>query len=53
MAAISGRTAVVKVEYTDAKGNRVTKVFPNAYSARSFYVVKDKAGANPVVHKAT
>lgn len=48
---ISTRTAQVKIEYTDAKGNRVTKDFPNAYKARSFYAAKDKAGASPKVLK--
>jgi hypothetical protein len=38
------------VEYT-AKGIRVRKTFPDAFSAKRFYVLKFKAGADPKVKR--
>lgn len=45
---ISNRSPSVYVEYT-AKGERVRKLFIDPYKARSFYVAKLKAGAQPKV----
>lgn len=53
MAAISGRTAPCKVEYTNSKGERVAKQFDNAYKARRFYCLQDKLGKNPKVLRFT
>jgi hypothetical protein len=50
MAAISGRSPAVKVEY-DARGERRSKVFSNPYEARRFYTAKLKANANPAVKR--
>lgn len=51
MAAISNRSPEVKVEYTAANGQRVAKLFKDAYAARRFYTAKAMAGANPEVRK--
>jgi hypothetical protein len=40
----------VTIEYTN-RGRRVVKVFQNAYSARRFWILKDKQGRNPKVKK--
>lgn len=39
----------VAVEFTDNTGKRVRRVFTDAYQARCFYALQDKAGRNPKV----
>ncbi len=48
---VNRQPIAVYVEYT-AHGKRVSKLFPNAAKAKSFYVAKDKAGASPKVIRA-
>lgn len=48
MVAISARTPSVCVEY-DCRGKRSRKTFPDAHSAKRFYVAKYKSGHNPRV----
>ena len=42
----------VVIEY-DAKGERVTKEFKDAYTSRRFYVTKDREGKHPKIVSAT
>jgi hypothetical protein len=51
-AILSPKPSAVTVEYTDRKGARVTKTFPDMHRARSFYLKKDREGAAPKVVKA-
>ena len=49
---VSTRLPAVVVEY-DVRGGRKQKRFENAYEARRFFVVKDRAGKNPKLTKET
>lgn len=40
----------VAVEY-DCRGQRKTKVLPNAFQAKAFFIGKDKANKNPKIVK--
>lgn len=51
MAAISNRSPEVKVEWTNAAGQLVSKQFKDAYTARRFYVSLCKQGLSPTVKK--
>ena len=48
--AISNRLPkmIIEVEY-DCRGKRASKSFTKLYEARSFYVMKFKAGRNPKI----